>query len=112
MDIDERRIQEIVDRVLARIGTVPETPMEAVRKPPPGYAPPPAAPSALPRRREADIPRVRRGVFPDVDGAVKAARRAFEQNEAAPLEARKRWVAAMRETSRKHVMDLSRYAVE
>jgi aldehyde dehydrogenase len=111
--MDEGRIQEIVDRVMARIGALPETPMEAVRKPPPGYAAP--APSFVPpaaRRREANIPRGRRGVFPDVDTAVKAARRAFEENEAAPLEARRRWVEAMREVSRKHVMDLSRHAVE
>ena len=32
--MDEARIQEIVDRVLARIGDVPETPLEAVRSPP------------------------------------------------------------------------------
>jgi aldehyde dehydrogenase len=109
--MDEARIQEIVDRVLARIGTLPDTPMEAVRNPPPGYspAPPPPQPS---RRREANVPRGRRGVFPDVDAAVRAARRAFEENEAAPLEARTRWVAAMREVARKHVMELSRYAVE
>jgi acyl-CoA reductase-like NAD-dependent aldehyde dehydrogenase len=51
-------------------------------------------------------------VFPDVDAAVKAARRAHEANEAAPLEARKRWVDVMREAARKHVPALARYAVE
>src|SRR5215471_2143184 len=114
--MEEARIQEIVDRVLARIGAaVPETPMEAVKNPPPGYTPPAAPPPTAPtfaRRREPSVPRGRRGVFPDVDGAVKAARRAFTENEAAPLEARRRWVEAMRETSRKHVSELSRYAVE
>jgi acyl-CoA reductase-like NAD-dependent aldehyde dehydrogenase len=113
--MDEARIQEIVDRVLARIGPLPETPMEAVRNPPPGYTPPSSpAPraAAAGRRSEASVPRGRRGVFPDVDAAVRAARRAYEQNEAAPLEARRRWVEAMREIARKHVMDLSRYAVE
>jgi aldehyde dehydrogenase len=109
--MDEARIQEIVDRVLARIGAMPETPLEAVKNPPPGYTPPPPAPP-MQRRREASVPRGRRGVFPDVDSAVKAARRAFEQNESAPLEARRRWVEAMREISRKHVAELSRYAVE
>jgi aldehyde dehydrogenase len=111
--MDEARIQEIVDRVIARIGELPETPMEAVANPPPGYAQAPAPrPEAPVRRREADIPRGRRGVFPDVDAAVKAARRAHEANEAAPLEARKRWVEAMREAARKLVPALARYAVE
>jgi acyl-CoA reductase-like NAD-dependent aldehyde dehydrogenase len=110
--MDEARIQDIVDRVMARIGALPETPLEAVRKPPPGYAAATAAPALPPRRREANVPRGRRGVFPDVDAAVKAGRRAFEENAAAPLETRRRWVEAMREVSRKHVMDLSRHAVE
>jgi len=113
--MDEARIQEIVERVLARIGDVPASPAEAVRNPPPGFsgssdAPPP--PPALPARRlDVDVPRGRRGVFPDVDAAVKAARRAWEQNESASLEARTRWVAAMRETARAHVDELARYAV-
>src|SRR6478672_3912042 len=110
--MDEARIQEIVDRVVARIGELPDTPMEAVVKPPPGYAPPPPPPRAETRRREVDIPRGRRGVFADVDAAVKAARRAHEANEAAPLEARKRWVDVMREAARKLVPALSKYAVE
>ena len=37
--MDEARIQEIVDRVVAQLGHVPETPLEAVRNPPPGYVP-------------------------------------------------------------------------
>src|SRR5262249_55023435 len=105
--------QEIVDRVVARIGAMPETPMEAVKNPPPGYLPAAStSPLPPPRRREPSIPRGRRGVFPDVDSAVKAPRRAFEQNEAAPREARRRWIEAMREVSRKHVGDLARYAVD
>ena len=54
--MDEARIQEIVDRVMARIGELPETPLEAVKNPPPGYVAA-AAPRAgrAPRRREVDI---------------------------------------------------------
>src|SRR5436190_3589516 len=113
--MDEARIQEIVERVIARIGDLPETPLEAVQNPPAGYVPPPPAREGdVPRgrRREADIPRGRRGVFPDVDAAVKAARAAHEANEAAPLEARKRWVEVMREAARKQVPALSKYAVD
>ena len=51
-------------------------------------------------------------MFADVDAAVKAARRAHEANEAAPLEARKRWVDVMREAARKLVPALAKYAVE
>jgi acyl-CoA reductase-like NAD-dependent aldehyde dehydrogenase len=108
--MDEARIQEIVDRVVAQLGELPATPMEAVRNPPPGYTAP-AAPSFA-KRRDADVPRGRRGVFPDVDAAVRAAQQAFVKNEAAPLEDRRRWVAAMREAARKHAGDLARFAVE
>src|SRR5690242_18747763 len=99
MDLDETRIQEIVARVLERLGDdVPSTPMEAVRRPPPGYDRPPpvaraghaAAAAAAPttsaaRKPEARIPVGRKGVFPDVDSAVRAARRAWEQNESSSL---------------------------
>jgi aldehyde dehydrogenase len=106
--MDEARIQEIVDRVLARVGELPETPAEAIKSPPAGYVAPPAPPV---RRREVDVPRGRRGVFSDVESAVKAARRGHEQNEAAPLEARQRWIEAMRATARAHVDELSKLAV-
>ncbi len=113
--MDEARIQEIVDRVLARIGDVPATPMEAVRNPPPGYgdAPPgttPPAPST--DRKPVRVPRGRRGVFDDVDSAVRAARKAYAQNEAATVEARRAWVEAMRAASLRIVDDLARFAVE
>jgi acyl-CoA reductase-like NAD-dependent aldehyde dehydrogenase len=114
--MDEARVQEIVDRVVAQLGDVPGTPMEAVRNPPPGYVRASAEPLAraptFANRRDADIPRGRRGVFPDVDAAVRAAQRAFVANEAAPLESRRRWVEAMRDVARKHVGELSRFAVE
>ncbi len=51
-------------------------------------------------------------MFPDVDSAVKAARRGHEQNEAAPLETRKRWIEAMRACARAHVDELARLAVQ
>ena len=112
--MDEARIQEIVDRVIARIGDAAgdagrggEQPAAGLRR-----SRPRRAREAPARRREVDIPRGRRGVFADVDAAVKAARRAHEQNEAAPLEARKRWVEVMRETARKLVPALAKYAVE
>jgi aldehyde dehydrogenase len=105
--MDEARIQEIVDRVLARVGALPESPLEAVRAAPASSE----SPAPPPRRRDVDVPRGRRGVFPDVESAVKAARRGHEQNEAAPLETRKRWVEAFRACARAHVDELARLAV-
>src|SRR6478735_8149113 len=109
---EERRIQEIVDRVMARIGELPETPLEAVKSPPAGYVAPPPVRGESVRRRDADIPRGRRGVFADVDAAVAAARRAHEANEAASLTARRRWIEVMRETARQHVPQLAKLAVD
>ena len=51
--MDEARIQEIVDRVIARIGELPETPLEAVKNPPPGYVAPPAPRAGGARRAGA-----------------------------------------------------------
>ena len=51
-------------------------------------------------------------MFPDVEAAVRAARRAHEANEAASLETRKRWVEVMRETARKLIPQLAKYAVD
>jgi acyl-CoA reductase-like NAD-dependent aldehyde dehydrogenase len=51
-------------------------------------------------------------VFGDVESAVRAARAAFEANEASPLEARKRWIAAMREAARREIPRLARFAVD
>ena len=43
---------------------------------------------------------------------MRAARRAHEANEAASLETRKRWVEVMRETARKLIPQLAKYAVD
>jgi acyl-CoA reductase-like NAD-dependent aldehyde dehydrogenase len=117
--MDEARIQEIVDRVVAELGRTPgapaATPMEAVRNPPPGFTGPAPSSERAPsfaKKRDVDVPRGRKGVFPDVESAVKAAQQAFAKNEAAHLEDRRRWVQAMRDVARKHVGDLARFAVE
>ncbi len=51
-------------------------------------------------------------MFPDVEAAVRAARRAHEANEAASLDTRKRWVEVMRETARKLIPQLAKFAVD
>jgi acyl-CoA reductase-like NAD-dependent aldehyde dehydrogenase len=114
LPLDEQRIQEIVERVVARLGSsVPATPAEAVERAaqnfPKAYGQP--HPSEM-KPREVRVPRAKEGIYPDVDSAVKAARRAFEVWERTPLEVRDKVVAAMRETTLRHVRELSQYAVE
>lgn len=53
----------------------------------------------------------RRGVFDDVDAAVAAARRAYEQYEQMPLATRHAVVRAMRETAMKHLEEMCQRAV-
>ncbi len=116
--IDERRIQEIVERVLARLGNeaLEQTPMQAVLK----AADRPAAGGAFvpPHLREKGdgdrkdrIPRGGHGLFYDVDSAVKAAQRAFSDYQNAPVSLRERIVRNMREVTLRHVRELAEYAV-
>ena len=53
-----------------------------------------------------------RGLFPDVDSAVAAARRAFEIYSTVPLETRKRMIANVRRRTTEWVEVMSRLAVE
>ncbi len=100
MELDEMRIQQIVDRVVARLGNgAPTGGAPAVHRDPT------AGPSVK------GFPRGSLGVFPTVDAAVRAAREAFEQLREKPLELRYRMVAAMREITLRHVQQLSEYAV-
>jgi len=98
--IDERKIEEIVTRVLERLGG--------------GVSPtPPRAPvEAQPHHPKANIPRGTNGVYADADQAAKAARKAFEQHERGAVETRIKMVEAMRKTALANNDALSRYAVE
>jgi aldehyde dehydrogenase len=53
-----------------------------------------------------------RGLFPDIDSAVAAARRAFEIYSTVPLETRKRMIANVRRRTTEWVEVMSRLAVE
>ena len=117
MNIDERRIQEIVERVVSRLGGAGQTtPMEAVLK----AAESPAARAGFvpphlrgkdEAKKDARIPKATLGLFPDIDSAVKAARKAFEQYQEASLSSRERIVSAMRKVTLAHLRDLAEYAV-
>jgi acyl-CoA reductase-like NAD-dependent aldehyde dehydrogenase len=97
--IDERKIEEIVARVLDRLGgSVTAAPSRGA---------PPDAPKA-----KANIPRGTNGVYQDADQAAKAARRAFEQNERTSIATRVKMVENMRKAVLSNNDALSRYAVE
>src|SRR5512144_978622 len=98
--IDERKIEEIVARVLDRLGGGGVT-AAPVR----GGAPEPA-------KVKSNITRGTNGVYQDADQAARAARKAFEQNERTPLQTRAKMVEAMRKAVLANNDGLSRYAVE
>jgi acyl-CoA reductase-like NAD-dependent aldehyde dehydrogenase len=102
MNLSNDRIDEIVSRVLERLGSGPQA-----APAPRGAAPPDAAAKSAPA-----IPRGSNGVYADAEQAAKAARRGFEANERLPVETRRAMVAAMRQVTLANLELLSRYAVE
>jgi acyl-CoA reductase-like NAD-dependent aldehyde dehydrogenase len=64
------------------------------------------------RRGQVRVPAARKGIFPDVDSACKAARRAFEQYDRTPIEVRNKMIEVMRRTTLDHVREISEYAVQ
>ena len=98
--LDERKIEEIVARVLDRLGGGATA------------APSRPAPSAPDGRAKANIPRGTNGVYADADQAAKAARKAFEQNERTPINTRNRMVEGMRRAVLSNNEKLAQYAVE
>ena len=98
MQLDESRIQEIVEKVLNRLG--PDATNGASAKPGPAPAPPAARGAG------------RYGVFPDVASAAAAAQDAYAQLQDTPLEVRARMIEAIREVTRRNAKDLSVRTVE
>ncbi|HTL35459.1 MAG TPA: aldehyde dehydrogenase family protein, partial [Kofleriaceae bacterium] len=98
--IDEKKIEEIVSRVLERLGGK--------------VSAAPAATHSAPDhpKKTSSIPRGTNGVYPDADSAAKAARRAFEQNEKTPVATKVKMVEAMRRAVLANNEKLSQYAVE
>ncbi len=109
MELDDKKIQQIVDRVVSKLGG---------DAPAAGNSPAPRSPSAPAVHRNPGaghsakgFPRGSIGVFPTVDAAVRAAQQAFEELSARPLALRYDIVAAWREVTLRHVRELSEYAV-
>ncbi|HWO21345.1 MAG TPA: aldehyde dehydrogenase family protein [Kofleriaceae bacterium] len=102
--LDERKIEEIVARVLERLGGAGAG-GGVTAAPGRGAAPEPPRP-------RVNIPRGTNGVYDDPDEAVRAARRAFEQNERTPVATRVAMVDAMRKAVLANNEALARHAVE
>jgi acyl-CoA reductase-like NAD-dependent aldehyde dehydrogenase len=98
--IDERKIEEIVARVMERLGGVAAAPARA------------AAPAAASASAGPNIPRGTLGVYADPAAAAAAARRGFEANERLPVGVRAKMIAAMRAVTLANLEQLSQFAVE
>jgi len=102
MQLDEPKLQEIVEKVLKAL----QQPASAGSAAPAQGSVPRQAPSVV-------VPTSGRyGVFPDVDSAVKAARVAFEQLQCQSLDLRNKVIESIREVTRRNVAELSRKTVE
>ncbi|MBM4373399.1 MAG: aldehyde dehydrogenase EutE, partial [Deltaproteobacteria bacterium] len=111
MQLDEARLQEIVEKVLSRLG--PDVAPAARPAPGPAPAPAPAtAPAPAPAAAPRSKPGGHYGVFPDVATAAAAARVAFEQLHELPLEIRAKMIEAIRDVTRRNAKDLSMRTVE
>lgn len=100
MEIDERRINAIVQRVLVQLNPDSTDPAMA-RKPTP--------PRSTPETVSVSVSG-RDGIFPDVDSAIAAAEQAFQALDRMTLELRSRLVGAMRQVARENAELLARLA--
>ncbi len=103
--LDEKKIEEIISRVLERLSG----PGGVAKAPPHGDIP---AAAAQHHTRKSNVPRGTNGVYADAESAVKAARRAFEQNEKTPVATRVKMVEGMRRAVLANNEALSQAAVD
>jgi acyl-CoA reductase-like NAD-dependent aldehyde dehydrogenase len=103
--IDEKKIEEIVSKVLERLGGAGATAA-------PTRLPMAAQGGGEPAKKATNIPRGTNGVYADADQAAKAARKGFEANERLAVGTRMKMIEAMRKVTLANNDALSRYAVE
>ena len=97
VDIDEREVQAVIQRVRERLGQ--------------GSLTPPAAPSPPARRRPPrGVQQLGAGILPTIDEAVAAAQMAFQQYRDMGLEGRNTIIEALRQSMREHAQHLARLA--
>lgn len=118
MSIDERKIDDIVAKVVAKLapalagagGMGPVTNPRATPSPAEVCGP---SPALISRGSMTGRGSGRRGIYDDVDSAVKAARAAHDALvDTMTMATRNRIIAAMRATVHEHVQTLSTMAVE
>ncbi len=123
LSLDERRIAEIVQQVVADLrGVPPELPGggpapapragvdQPFAPPPGGHDQPPPAARTPPTGSTAATVHGQEGVFPDIDAAIAAASVAQQQLADIPLERRVALVAAMRQAAAENAQVLARAA--
>lgn len=108
MNVNDNQINAIVDRVVDQLTSGKSPGSEPSSKIP--------APRAVESNGTSSVSftRVegRRGCFPDIDSAVQAAEKAFLEFKSAPVEQRKRIIAAIREICLDHLKEISKIAVD
>ncbi len=126
MALDDAKIASIVDSVLTQIGgqAAPAAPMAAPPAPMPAPQPAPARPAPSPVAAVAQRPRtpvavsygfqpgMGRGLYPDLDGAVKAAQRALAAWHDTPVRLRIQVIDAIRAWARANARTMAERAVE
>jgi acyl-CoA reductase-like NAD-dependent aldehyde dehydrogenase len=101
LSLDEKRIAEIVQRVMADLRPQ-QTRLD-------GQQPPP--PTSLPESTKPELPEAgRQGVYTDIDAAIAAAKAAQSRLADLPLERRAALIAAMRQAATEHAPVLARAA--
>lgn len=102
LSLDERRIAEIVQKVVADLRP------QAVQQ----EGQPPAAPSAPAKATPTGLAGGKGGVYPDIDAAIAAAAAAQGRLADLPLERRAALIAAMRQAATEHAPVLARAALQ
>ncbi len=114
MSLDDAKINEIVQQVLARIGKTgaPSTarPAAAETKPPAAALSRPPAPR--PQPYTGFQPGMGKGIFPDLDSAVRAAQDAYIAWRDTPVRVRIKIIDAIRDWGRAHAREMATRAVE
>jgi acyl-CoA reductase-like NAD-dependent aldehyde dehydrogenase len=95
--MDDARIQSVIDRVMTELKHSDRV----------GHGPKSAPPTVVDPPAEASTPRHGDNLFPDVDGAIQAARRAYRSLQDLPLSVRERMISHIRRAMRENAQPLA-----
>ncbi len=102
--MDDSQIQAVIDQVMAELGQADRGEARHGPRPAPPIASHPPSPARHPRHGN--------NLFPDVQSAVEAARRAFAELQDLPLSVRGQMIAHIRRTMRENAQPLAYEAWE